>query len=255
MKVFISWSGNQSRAVAEALWKLLPDIIQFVDPWVSGRSITAGARWTPEINKQLEETKFGIICLTHANQTEPWVLFEAGALAKTLEDTAVVPYLINMEPPEVTGPLAQFQAIRWDKEGTWELVKAINEALSEKALPEARLNRLFERTWPDLDAAFKAMPKSEIPPSDQRAMPDILREVLVLTRYISRQIRRGEGVDPNDIRALVNESISQARFTAMIPDADGLYYQREVEFYPSYPPYYPNVGRREEVGEVEQEGG
>jgi len=77
----------------------------------------------------------------------------------------------------------------------------------------------------------------------------------LLSRYISRQLQRSEGVNPNDIRALVNESISQARFTTMIPDADGLYYQREVEFYPSYPRYYPNVGRREEVGEVEQEGG
>jgi len=124
MKIFISWSGDQSRAVTEALWKLLPDIIQFVEPWVSGRSITAGARWTPE-------------------------MFEAGVLAKTLEDAVVVPYLINMEPPEVTGPLAQFQAIRWNREETWELVKAINETLSERALPEERLNRLFERTWPD----------------------------------------------------------------------------------------------------------
>jgi hypothetical protein len=47
------------------------------------------------------------------NQVAPWILFEAGALAKTIESTFVVPYLIDLEPPNINrGPLKQFQAKR-----------------------------------------------------------------------------------------------------------------------------------------------
>ena len=45
----------------------------------------SGARWNDQVAVELERTNFGIICLTKANQERPWVLFEAGALAKGLK--------------------------------------------------------------------------------------------------------------------------------------------------------------------------
>lgn len=242
MKVFISWSGDQSLAVAQALWKFLPDIIQNVDPWMSAESLTAGARWTPKISEQLEETKFGIICLTPTNQAASWLLFEAGALAKTLKDTVVVPYLTNIEPSEVVGPLAQFQSIRRDKKGTWELVKSINKALSEKPLEDARLRRLFERTWPELADAFETIPEPESSPEEQRSEKDILREVLELTRDLSRRHRSNV--------ALINNLLQGGRFTTMSRESDGMYYETDVQY---SPPYYPNVMSQEEVEDKAQE--
>src|SRR5688572_18638179 len=110
MKVFISWSGERSKAVAVALREWLPDVIQSVHPWLSSEDIDAGLRWNDEVTRELSQTRFGIICLTAENQTAPWILFEAGALAKTIEKTHVVPYLIGLEPTDVQrGPLAQFQ--------------------------------------------------------------------------------------------------------------------------------------------------
>jgi hypothetical protein len=78
MKVFISWSGPRSKAAASALRQWLPDVIQFIDPWMSSEDIDAGARWSNEVTNQLAETRCGIICLTKDNQTVPWVLFEVG---------------------------------------------------------------------------------------------------------------------------------------------------------------------------------
>jgi hypothetical protein len=87
---------------------------------MSSEDIEAGTRWGSHVTTELSVTRFGIICLTPENQTAPWLLFEAGALAKTIENTYVVPYLIDLELAEIQhGPLNQFQAKRANKTVTW----------------------------------------------------------------------------------------------------------------------------------------
>src|SRR5262249_46316277 len=112
MKVFISWSGERSRAVAEALRDWLPQVIQVVEPWVSVADIEKGSRWGADIAGKLAECRVGLICLTPENLFAPWLLFEAGALAKTLEQTSVCPYLLDLQFADIRDPLAQFQATR-----------------------------------------------------------------------------------------------------------------------------------------------
>jgi TIR domain len=111
MKVFISWSGPRSKAVAEALRDWLPDVMQAVKPWVSSEDIRKGKQWNLELTRELEGTHVGVICLTPENLTAPWLLFEAGALSKlqTEKDAHVCTYLVNMPYTDVTGPLAGFQ--------------------------------------------------------------------------------------------------------------------------------------------------
>ena len=119
MRVFISWSGPRSLAVAEALRDWLPNVLQYVDPFLSEKDIRAGQRWANEIGVQLETTNFGICCIDATHQNAPWLLFEAGALAKKLEEGRVVAYLMdNIKPADLTGPLTQFQNVACDKAGT-----------------------------------------------------------------------------------------------------------------------------------------
>jgi hypothetical protein len=91
MKIFLSWSGERSKVVADALRSWIPDVIHAVKPWMSGVDIRAGMRWSREVDEELGDTQFGILCLTKENQTAPWLLFEAGALAKSVEGVAVCP--------------------------------------------------------------------------------------------------------------------------------------------------------------------
>src|SRR6266478_2391290 len=145
MKIFISWSGDRSKAVAQALRQWLPDVIQSVQPWMSAEDIDAGARWGNEVTSELLETRFGIICLTKDNQTAPWILFEAGALSKTVQNTYVIPCLIDLEPSDILrGPLTQFQANRANKTETLDLVRTVNRAL-DNVLTDEQLQRGFER--------------------------------------------------------------------------------------------------------------
>ena len=129
MKIFISWSGQRSKIVAEALWKWIPKVIQSVKPWISSEDIYAGNRWNQEIATELEQSNFGIICLTPENMNKPWILFEAGALAKTINETLVCPYLINLKSSEIKGPLTQFQSVEYTKSGTLNLMTSVASTL------------------------------------------------------------------------------------------------------------------------------
>lgn len=61
MKVFISWSGERSQALAQALRDWLPMVLYYVEPWLSHSDIEAGERWAHEVAKELEVSKFGIL--------------------------------------------------------------------------------------------------------------------------------------------------------------------------------------------------
>src|SRR5688572_19220319 len=107
MEVFLSWSGERSKAVAETLSVWLGQVIQAVDPWISS-DIEKGARWNPEIAARLEQSRVGIICLTKENLDAKWILFESGALSKT-KDAYVCTLLLDIDPSDVEQPLGQFQ--------------------------------------------------------------------------------------------------------------------------------------------------
>jgi hypothetical protein len=86
MGVFISWSGKNSISykVAMLLRDWFPKVIQTVKPFLSAVDIDAGSQWTSQMFQALKETQVGIICVTRTNQAEPWINFQAGALAKAM---------------------------------------------------------------------------------------------------------------------------------------------------------------------------
>jgi hypothetical protein len=186
MKIFVSWSGIRGRHVAEALRDWLPYVIHNVEPWVSSHDIGAGERWSPAVARQLEATTFGIVCVTKESRVSPWILFEAGALAKSLEEGRLCPYLIDLSPAELEGPLAQFQAVPATKEATFKLIQSIRAAMPEPQLTDARLQVVFERFWPDLEAKLHGLPTTEV----QRPLrPDrfLLEEILEHVRNLARK--------------------------------------------------------------------
>jgi hypothetical protein len=117
MDIFISWHGKRSHAVAAALRDWLPQIVNSFKPWLSS-GIDKGTRWSPEIAAKLATAKAGIFCLTPSSLAAPWILFEAGAISKTVEKTHVCTLLVDLNPSDVTDPLAQFQATKLTKAKT-----------------------------------------------------------------------------------------------------------------------------------------
>ena len=188
MDIFISWSGPRSEAVAKSLRSWLPMIINELAPWLSSADIDKGARWGTDIAGRLQAAKAGIICVTPSNLHSDWILFEAGALSKTLENTFVCPLLIGLEPTDIKGPLAQFQATRIRKEEVLRLLKTLNKALGEKALTEAHIDGAFDVWWPKLETEFQDLPAEDPAASPQRTDRDVLEEILSLVRNQSRPL-------------------------------------------------------------------
>jgi hypothetical protein len=171
---------------------------------MSATDIHAGARWGHNIETQLSESSFGVICLTHENQTSPWILFEAGALAKSIDDTLVCPFLVDLDDTDLLpGPLTQFQAKRADKEGTWELVQSINRIAGSSALPAEKLSKAFERWWPDLNKELASLPPDEKATTPGRSSNETVEEILIAVRELTRRLPLEFLPSPEVLRAAV----------------------------------------------------
>lgn len=154
MKIFVSWSGTVSHAVAKALKDWLPEVIQAVEVFLSSEDIAKGSQWFSVLNKELDESAFGILCLTRANLGSPWVLYEAGALGKRFEQTRVVPLLIDLDVKDLTGPLEHLNAALLEEGEIARVVAAINAQLGSARLSDAQLEKALKRCWPDLEQSL-----------------------------------------------------------------------------------------------------
>jgi hypothetical protein len=219
MKVFISWSGDRSKAVAELLDEWLQCVLQAIDPWMSSKDIDRGSLWFSELSDQLADTKLGIVCLTQDNKTKPWILFEAGALAKGLSSNRVCTFLVDLQPTDIANPLAQFNHTFPDKQGVFDLLRTINSSLGDKSLKERVLQKVFDTYWPQFESGFKAaletnLPSEEVPP---RSDGSILEEVLTSVRRLDRRMRDIERTNVEPTRESLDPFIRRARREPSIP--------------------------------------
>jgi hypothetical protein len=113
------------------------------------------------------------------------VVFEAGALAKTIDDSYVVPYLIDddLNPSiDLKPPLAQFQARRATQSDTLDMILDINSVL-HRIEPNAGLNGeelrdIFDGYfWAELQKRLDEIPK-EPTPRPKRDTREMLEEIL-----------------------------------------------------------------------------
>ena len=92
----------------------------------------------------MKDTSVGVICLTQENKNRPWILFEAGALAKGLSTSRVCTFLIDLEPKDIEDPLAQFNHTFPTKESVLSLVRTLNASLGAISLDNRIVEQVFE---------------------------------------------------------------------------------------------------------------
>jgi TIR domain len=190
MRVFLSWSGERSRRVAEALRDWLPNVHQQVEIFFSPNDIEKGAKWANEIEVQLRDTQYCLVCLTAEALQSSWINFEAGAISKGIGQNRITPILFEIAKSQVSGPLSLFQLADFEKNEMLQVLKSINASFDGR-LAEDILNKAFERWWPDLErdvaSILKDSPSEKPPQKTQRELSD---EILLNTREIMKQVGR-----------------------------------------------------------------
>jgi len=197
MKVFLSWSGTRSHKVALVFRDWLPSVIQAIVPYVSSEDIDKGARWSTDIAKELEDSTFGILCVS--------------------------PFLFDIKRSEVDGPILQFQSTIFEKEDLKKLVKTLNKACEKDGLANDRLERAFEVWFPTLQSELEklkgAPPEESDDGGDELQTPkaqEILEEILDLSRINQKLLRNPDGLlgvnveEMNDRLADLVERIEQS---------------------------------------------
>lgn len=212
MKLFLSWSGEKSHKVALVFRDWFPSVIQSLVPYVSSEDIDKGTRWSTDIAKELEDSSFGILCVTKENLTAPWLTFEAGALSKTMDKAFVSPFLFDIKRSEVDGPTLQFQSTIFNKEDVFKLVKTLNKASGEDQLNDSMLDKAFNVWWPTLEDELKKLAEIKdaiVPEKDGTSdleSSEILEEILDLSR-LNQKLLRNPDSDTLGILSEINKML------------------------------------------------
>ena len=208
LDVFLSWSGDVSRSVAEALAKFIRHVVPGVDIFVSSQDISAGERWMTRLEGQLEGQHHAILCLTSHNQGSPWINYEAGAIAKVVSHARVIPYTIGFSPREMeSGPLTGFQAVANDKPGTWKLVQSLNSSLPKPHKPEF-LQEGFDMWWPGFEQQMSdTTHDAALPIKHGPTERDLLIEIRQDVQQLLTLANRAGTIDVSTALEIVGEAL------------------------------------------------
>lgn len=186
MKVFVSWSGVTAQMVAKALCYWLPRFVPSTETWMSEENIEPGTRWRDVLGRELDAHNFGILCLTPENLVAPWIMFEAGALAKHGNDARVIPYLFRLKVQDLRDPLNLFNAVEADEVGTWKLVQLLNQRLEPNPLEKDHLETYFTALYPRFAENLNTIPQTQMAETTKTTNEDMLIELLSLSRSQTR---------------------------------------------------------------------
>lgn len=120
-----------------------------IDIFVSSRSITKGANGLAVIEANLDNSAFGIVLVSRDNQAAPWLNYEGGWLASTLE-RPVATICLDLRPGDVTSPLAPRQATQFEDDQDMatllrQVVDAANPSMNDRVF-----QTLLTQVWPSI---------------------------------------------------------------------------------------------------------
>ncbi|MDJ0580116.1 methyltransferase domain-containing protein [Crocosphaera sp.] len=149
-KVFISWTGRLGRKLAECLKN---EMFKYGDlePWISSEDITSGSPWFQETSDNLNQSNYGVVCLTPGASKRPWINFEIGWLYGKLENCKLITF-----GEEISNPLACLQKRDGFRRETWD-------ELLQEMLPERRKEEIdiwLNDKFPKLQSLFDNFSKS-----------------------------------------------------------------------------------------------
>lgn len=193
MHVFISWHGEKSLAYAERLKELIENCIQSITVFCSNQDIHNGDNWSKVLFEELSCAKYSIVCLTKDNIKEPWINFEAGAIANKL-DNKMTTLLIDLKPSDLFSPLSLFQATKLEKQSIQNMILAINETLPNK-IERSRVIDSFDVFYEVFEKKIQSINllASLSPEISEKS----LKQILLICQENNLFLRKMDGIMPS----------------------------------------------------------
>ncbi len=170
MKIFISWSGKQTKLIAIRLSEFISRVLELDSVPFLSFQIPKGETWHQEIVKNLKETDFGIVLLTPKNTLGTWINFEAGALQVSARK--VSPLLFGVDPMELPSPLNQFQATKFSRQDMFMLLLSMSEINGPEQLERERLEEKFDKHWAEFSEGIRSIIKETTHDEELNEYPD-----------------------------------------------------------------------------------
>jgi hypothetical protein len=173
VSIFISWSGPSSREVGREVKQLVSEVLGTDDVFMSDEDIAPGDKSLEEIDLALKRSTAALIIVSARTAREPWLNFEAGAMAVRLAKTSVVPILLDLDFNQLIQPLAQFQAIRYDdREKFRKTLVLLNMQRGSDRIKTETLDIVLTARWSKFQADVTQIVADSASPDDAAALPD-----------------------------------------------------------------------------------
>jgi TIR domain len=192
---------------------------------MSDADIGAGERWNEGISRALSESEVGLICVTRDNLDSRWLLFEAGALAKSVDKARVVPILLNLTSTDLQGPLAQFQSVESTKAGFSNLFLTLHRVMEKPLISREDVVANIEAFWPQFyqvieELIAKSSMQTESAPirGDRELLEEILKIMRGLGRVEAKKLELKEGIENEILAATLRGDVFIAPGVAVTPD-------------------------------------
>lgn len=158
-QIFISWSHNEERQIAELLKKLLLECFN-VQVFVSSQDISCDEDFGNAIRENLKAADYGIVCLTKRTRFEPWIMFEAGVLMGRHDFSKVSFILFDMKFEDMPAPIKTHQALLFEQEDIRKLLTTVRDRLS--LLERNSVPDVINEQWSQFSEKISSL-LSEIP--------------------------------------------------------------------------------------------
>ena len=176
---------------------------------MSAYDIDQGEHWDLKLTSVLSDSNFGIVCLTPENLNNPWVLYEAGAISKSLKSRTWI-LLFNLKSSDITGPLSRFQLTNVNEDSVFQMMQSINRLLGDDKLDDDRLHKQFNKWWPELITGLNRIGHTP-QVAEKRNDREILEELLDLIRDQSRIISEVRSLQKGSEFKEVKKSLSNSK--------------------------------------------
>ena len=260
MKVFIGWSGETSKQIAERLREWIPKVNAHIEAFVSFEDIGLGVNWSETLTEQLKRASYGILCITPDNLKAQWLFYEAGILEVSTSlnnpdgKSRVAPLQFGMEhASDLPSPLSHYQSGKFGYDAMWNLTRHMNvvcrsqyaeklggagdnEQVVKTYLELTELKERFDALYSELERKVTPILRNAPPvdPNIQKAdVMRILRNALPVCPGLKEDIERllldNSSVNPQtppDTLTLFEEKLNEVyKNFGVFPEIARIYYE------------------------------